>query len=191
MKYSRAILFLGLSALPLAALAQTKDPQAQPKEKERPKHEIGIDAGVYIPTNSTIRGVYGTGLKVGISPVTRIRNDKWHWDGDLGLISDSNNGAKLLIVPVNVCYERAFGPESSENQPFIRFSAGLVYNDHRFDLNGVHVSNKTVGADGAVEVGTVLAKKWRLSARYNLFTKSDDFDFSGLVLTVQYAAFKY
>ncbi len=75
--------------------------------------------------------------------------------------------------------------------PFARLSGGLAYNDHTFDLNGVHYGTKTVGPDAAVEVGTVVATRWRLSARYNVFTKSDGFDFNGFVFTVQYAAFKY
>ncbi len=203
-----SLTILSLAALSLAQ--QTSDQAgthpAQPKPKSDFGHWIGIDAGLYYPTNSVIRDVYGTGVKLGISPVTHIRNDNWHLDGDLSLISDDHNGNKLFILPVNAAFERAFGPEDGASQPFIRISAGAVYNDHTFDVptNEVpgiahpglppatsHFSNKTVGADAAIEVGTVLSRKLRLSARYNLFSKSDGFDFSGFTFSVQYSAFRY
>lgn len=196
---------LGRFALLLAALTcasasfaqgdgqQKTDIHPAPPEKQKKSHSkwMGIEVGAYIPNDSTIRDVYGTGLKVGISPTTRIRHDHWHLDGDFGLIADNHYGNKLLIVTGNAAYERAFGPDSADSQPFVRFSGGLAYNDHSFNIGSAHYSNKTVGPDAAVEVGTMIRGRWRLSARYNLFSKSDDFEFSGITLSLQYWAFKY
>jgi len=184
---------LSLAAISLGQQTndQTGTHPAQPKDNNDHGRWIGIDVGVYYPTDSVIRGVYGTGLKLGISPVTHIRNDNWHLDGDISIIADNHEGNKLFILPVNAAFERSFGPDNADSQPFVRLSAGAVYNDHSFNIGATHYSAKTVGGDAAVEVGTVLSKKLRLSARYNLFTKSDGFEFSGFTFSVQYAAFKY
>lgn len=202
---SLALLSLATLSVAQQTNDQTTTHPAEPKANSNSGRWLGIDVGAYYPTNSTIRGVYGTGIKVGISPVTHIRSDNWHLDGDVSLITDNHNGNKLFILPVNVAYERAFGPDDSDSQPFVRLSVGAVYNDHTFDVDsslvpGIarpaisttsHFSSKTVGADAAIEVGTVLSRKLRLSARYNLFSKSDGFDFSGFTFSVQYAVIRY
>lgn len=197
MKTNRIVLALAIFTLCAVGYAQDNQDQKtnKPANENFGKRWIGVDVGAYIPTNGTIRDVYGTGIKIGLSPVTRIRSDKWHIDGDVNLIADSRSGAKLLLIPVNAALERSFGSEASDTQTFVRFSAGAVYNDHSFDLltgNTItHYGTKTVGADAAVEVGAVMSRRWRLSARYNLFQKSDDFDFSGFTFSIQYAAFKF
>lgn len=202
---SLAILSLTTLSIAQQTSGQASTHPAQPKADSSQGRWLGVDVGAYYPTNAAIRGVYGTGIKLGVSPVTHIRSDNWHLDGDLSLISDNHNGNKLFILPVNAAYERSFGPDGADSQPFVRFSAGVVYNDHTFDIDSAlvpgiarpaisttrHFSSKTVGADGAVEVGTVLSRKLRLSARYNLFSKSDGFDFSGFTFSVQYAAIRY
>jgi hypothetical protein len=175
---------LSFLSFAVASIASANAPADSGDNHARLHPKIAIDIGGYYPNDGDIRDVFGTGIKVGLSPVTHIAN-KWRLAGDLGAIVASKSGNKLFIGDANVALESAFGQEGGA-QPYARISGGLAYNDHSFDLNSVHVSSKNFGPDAAAEVGVTFNNKVRLSARYNVFPNEDGFSFSGFTYSLQY-----
>lgn len=182
---------VAIAVLGTSAFAQNEEN----KEPKKAKFNIGVKGGVYLPSQSVMKDVFGSSIFVfGLSFDDFSRQaDKWRLTLDFDFISGREDGDKFFAAPVMASVGRVFGSPGDDFRPFVRVGAGVAYFDYSItnpDSNE-RFSTKRLGFGGDVEVGFFLNDKFRLSAKYLLFSKADDFDFSGLQITATYNVFKF
>ena len=179
----------GVSALALAcavsALAQ-RDPTRD--------NYLGVEAGVYFPTDPTIRDVFGTSVaKVGFNYGNFGRQaDKWRLTGNFNFISANKDGSRFFLVPVTAAVGRMFGQPGDNSRPYVRVGAGLAYMDYSVEVSSVdrRRARKILPTAGA-EVGVVIGDRLRLAGTYNWFAETDGLDFTGFQLTLGYSLIRF
>jgi hypothetical protein len=165
----------------------------------RPRTWWGIDAGVYIPTSSEIRDAFGDGLfKFGLRPFeNRITRD-WKFTTDITILTARGNGNRLLAVPITFGFTRSFGDPDAPSVPFFQIAAGPAYFDYSIERE-VQVQGPSVqrvkdrkwGSNVNAELGVLFNRRLAVSLRGDWYSETDDFDFSGVSLTLSYAAFRW
>lgn len=182
---------VALAALGTSAFAQNEEK----KEPKKAKFNIGVKGGVYLPSQSLMKDVFGSSIFVfGLSFDDFSRQaDKWRLTLDFDFISGREDDDKFFAAPVTASVGRVFGTPEDDFRPFVRVGAGVAYFDYSITNpdSGERFSTKRLGFGGDVEVGFFINDKFRLSAKYLLFSKTDDFDFSGLQITATYNIFKF
>jgi hypothetical protein len=63
--------------------------------------------------------------------------------------------------------------------------------DYRLFRNSVSYRDSKIGWNANVEVGALLGRKLAITGRYDLYSKSDGFDFSGFSVSVNLALFRW
>lgn len=168
------------------------------------KNWWGLDVGAYFPTSSEIRDVFGDAmLRVGIRPFERRISDKWKFIVDVNALAARKHGSKLFIMPITFGFTRSFGSPDSNSIPFVQVAAGPAYYDYTIyrsteisDMGDKgsdteRISKKRFGANANIEAGILLNHRFAIIARGDFYSKADDFDFSGISLTLSYAAFRW
>lgn len=164
----------------------------------------GVDVGAYFPTQSEIRDAFGdTLMRFGVRPFERRISDKWKFIVDVHALSARKDGNKLFAMPVTFGLTRSFGNPESKAIPFVQVAAGPAYYDYTIyrdvevsaeggkKVERERISKKRFGGNANFEVGMLFDHRFALVARADVYTKSDDFDFSGISLTLSYAAFRW
>lgn len=153
---------------------------------------LGAQVGVYMPTNGAIRDAFGSSvLNFGLGPVGDPRRPgSGSVTPGLEFLTANKNGNRLFIGTFTYGYEKHFGDENAKTVPYARVFAGGAYFDYGITEISGRKSAKRFGATGGAEVGVVLASRLKLSAKYNLFSKQDGFDFNGLTLSATFSVFK-
>jgi len=178
-----------IALVPMAALALAGAAHAQYDKEDL---NFGGSVGFYMPTSSVIKDAFGSSvINYGIGPVGNKRPSSGSVTPSLEILSANKNGNKLFIGTFTYGYEKHLADDRSMTVPYIRVFGGLSYFDYGIDQIGGRQSAKKIGYTTGAEFGLVLASRLRLSARYNFYTKQDDFDFNGLSLTATYALFKF
>jgi len=178
-----------IALVPMAALALAGTAQAQYSKDDL---NFGGSVGFYMPTNSKIKDAFGSSvINYGIGPVGNKRPSSGSVTPSLEILNANKNGNKLFIGTFTYGYEKHLAADNAVTIPYIRVFGGLSYFDYGIDQIGGRQSAKKVGYTTGAEVGLVLANRVRVAARYNFYTKQDDFDFNGLSLTATYALFKF
>jgi len=178
-----------IALVPMAALALAGTANAQYSKDDL---NFGGSVGFYLPTSSTIPDAFGsTVINYGIGPVGNKRPSSGSVTPSLELLSANKNGNKLFIGTFTYGYEKHLADDRSMTIPYIRVFGGLSYFDFGIDTTSGRESAKKVGYTTGAEVGLVLANRVRLAARYNFYTKENDFDFNGVSLSATYALFKF
>ena len=150
-----------------------------------------VGAGVFTPSNSLMRDMFGNQWKFDPDLGTLKVSTDWKIKPGISMVSAHKNGNKFAVIPVTATLEKGFADEDSNFIPYVKIGAGPTYNDYSFDTGGVHYAAKRISWGGSLEVGVVLNSKWRLSAKYNAFSKVDGFDFSGTTLSAQYSVYSF
>jgi hypothetical protein len=177
-----------IALVPMATLALAGAAHAQYNQQDL---NFGGSVGFYMPTNSVIKDAFGKSvINYGIGPVGTNRPTSGSISPSLQFISANKNGNKLFIGTFTYGYEKHLADDKSMTVPYIRGFGGLSYFDFGIGPTATRVSDKKFGYTGGAEVGLVFARRIRLSAQYNFFSKVDGFDFNGLTLSATYALFK-
>lgn len=170
----------------LAAMALAGHAQAQ----QVPDIYLGVSAGTYMPTNSTIRRAFGDNVfNYGISPMG-AQAASGSSAPSIEFQSANNNGNRLFIGSLTYGYQKLFGDTSAVVVPYGRVFVGGTYFDYGIDQPGGRQSGKKFGTTGGAELGIVISNRLRLSAKYNFYSKVDGFDFQGLTLSATVSLFK-
>lgn len=194
----KVLLSCGLLSV-LGAYAGATDTQ-----DERAKRWWGVDVGVFHPTSSEIRDAFDENMfRIGFRPFTSHISDKWKFIVDVTVISANLHGNKLFALPITGGFTRSFADEEENTVPFVQVGVGPAYYDYSITRPGAEdvrptgtagdrrFSTKRVGGNANIELGVVLNKRFAIVGRYDYFTKTDDFDFSGASLTISYAVAKW
>jgi hypothetical protein len=154
---------------------------------------VGVEAGAYFPTNGVIKDVFGATLpRIGINFINNDQPDKMKPSFNFSVIGANKNGNRFLAIPLTVGLGRQYGQPGASTRPYWRAGAGVAYLDYSIDPTGggTAISARKVGFTGVGEVGVLLSDRIRLSASYNYFAKSDDFDFSGWDIKLSFLLWK-
>jgi hypothetical protein len=165
--------------------------------QDREKPWWGLDLGVFRPTSGEISDKFGDNLfRVGFRPFTNRISEKWKLIYDFSVITASDDGERMLVIPLTVGFTRSFGDPEGDMIPFVQFGAGPAYYDYsltRTTLGPVTERFKTrrVGANANLELGVLISKRFALVGRGDWFTEADGFDFSGISLTLSWAILRF
>lgn len=165
--------------------------------QDREKPWWGLDLGVFRPTSGEISDKFGENLfRIGFRPFTNRISEKWRLIYDFSVISASDSGERMLLIPLTVGFTRSFGDPEGDMIPFIQFGAGPAYLDYnltRTTAGPVTERFKTsrVGGNANLELGVLISKRFALVGRGDWFTDADGFDFSGISLTLSWAILRF
>lgn len=152
----------------------------------------GAEIGAFLPTDSTIRDLLGgTWLSYGIKPVSIKVREGVRLDTDLAVTTRQKNGNKAALVRGTVGFLQQFGDSESSTVPYVAARIGPTYFDYSITQGSVYKSSKRIGWGGNLEIGVLLSKRLRVSARYDILSEVDGFNFNGFSfgLTYQVARF--
>lgn len=156
---------------------------------------LGGKVGLYMPSDGEMRDIFGSSIVVfGVSVDDFSKQaDKWRLTADFDFISGSDGSDKFFAAPVTASVGRVFGSPNDQARPFVRFGVGAAYFDYSITRpsTGERFSSKRIGFGADAEVGLFLGDRIRIAAKYVMFSKVDDFDFSGLQLTATYNVLKF
>jgi hypothetical protein len=194
--------FFGISTL--AASAEVVRPSESPwnievrafqkDEKKKEKPLWGINLGAYFPVDSDISDLFGNALpRFGFSPVDRKFDKKFDIVTDVNILFANSDEARLFVLPVTVGV--VFGTGDQKSKGFVAVNAGPAYYDYvLFRFNGTGFDRfdaRKIGWNANVEVGLLLNNRFSITGRYDWFNKSDDFDFSGFSLNLNYTFIRW
>jgi hypothetical protein len=186
--------WLGLAAaLTMGTMALAQDGKSKPW--------WGVDVGFYHPTSNEISDRFGDTLfRLGIRPFEdRITKD-WKFAVDFTVLTARKRGDRLLAIPLTFGFTRSFGNPEGSAIPFVQFGVGPAFYDYSItrdapvETNGTtteRVKDSRWGGNANIEVGVMFNRRFSVSVRGDWYTKTDDFDFSGVSLSLSYAAFKW
>ncbi len=162
-------------------------PTAQNRGRHFPK--IGVNVGVYIPTDARTRNRFGNawtsvGLGIGSADAPPSAG---RFTLDFGLTAENSGNNYAYIVPVGIAYRRAFSAPSVASRriyiPYYGVSLDAVGVDLKSPQDNVHPGVEVTGG-GSITLGTTVGRSAFIEARYSEVAKVKGFDLSGVDLTV-------
>ncbi|MFQ3586309.1 MAG: hypothetical protein SNJ74_07540 [Fimbriimonadaceae bacterium] len=183
----------------LAGGAVAQDaPNASQEAQPRRGSWWAIDGGAFIPSSGEIRDRFGdTLLRIGARPFEAKIRDNWTFTTDITVLSARGKGSKLFALPVTAGVTRAFARKEDDFVPIVTIATGPAYYDYsilRADpvqpvLN--RISTKRVGWNAHVETAFIVNQRLAIALRYDWYSKTDGFDFSGLSVGLSYAVARF
>lgn len=142
---------------------------------------IGIDGGVFLPSDSTVRNVFGDSwARIGLTPISFQTDQRWRFTFDVGFLNASSFGNDATLIPVTFGVTRAF-PDKSEIVPYVAVRVGPCFADVNSPFLGIDESE--VVMDVNVSLGITVRKTFYLEVRYDWMSEVAGLDFSGLFIS--------
>lgn len=157
-----------------------------------------IDGGVFFPSSSEIRDRFGdTLVRVGVRPFEAKIRENWTFTTDVTVLSARGGFSRLFALPVTAGFTRAFARKEEDIVPVVTVATGPAYYDYsilRADpvlpvLN--RVSTRRLGWNAHVETAFIVNQRLAVALRYDWYSKTDDFDFSGFSVGLSYAVARF
>lgn len=153
---------------------------------------LGVQGSVYFPNSGEIRSIFGKQIaSFGISFGDRATPGHNKITTDFGLITANKNGQRFLLIPFTVGYESVLGDDRQSTLPYYRVGVGVSYYDYSLNRLGSNFTTHRLAPAGVAEIGIVIDKRLRVSAKYNVFSKSNAFDFNGFSLGATFTVVKF
>lgn len=143
---------------------------------------VGVDVGVYLPSDSTVRNVFGDAwFRVGLTPISLQAPGEWRFTFDVAILDSGTAANRALLVPVTFGATRSFGDPEANARPYIALRGGPFYGDVNSPLLGV---NKTgFGFDANAALGVAFGGRFYIEARYDYMSDFGGLKFSGFFLS--------
>jgi hypothetical protein len=152
----------------------------------------GFDVGFFRPNSSEIRNAFDDYMiRFGFRPFEDRISEKWRVIFDFTVLAADRNDNRLLAIPVTVGVTRSLGSPESDLIPFVQAGIGPAYYDYSIVRGTERISTKRVGGNANLELGVLMSRRLAIVGRADFYTETDDFDFSGVSLTVSWAAFRW
>lgn len=188
----RALPLLALSLSAVFAAAQDGQ-NVDPFEVAKTDNYIGVTVGTFLPFDSDVRDAFGTApISYGIALAQPYRTARRGLRFDvtsLGLNSDGNN---FFLLGGTVGYEVQALQQGNRPTAFARVGVGPAYYHYDVDRGGVQndANGDRISFIGTAEIGYTFANRFILSGRYLATPDLDGLNFSGVQISLTYAAFK-
>jgi hypothetical protein len=172
-----------LAAGPLAIAASHALAQGTPL--------YGISVGGYFPTDGEIRDLVGKSfLQLGFSPNVGVSKEKFSLRPELVYIGGSGHGNRFSIFAIPITAVMPLSLTDQKTTPYIAAGAGLTYFDYDITRPGpTNFRRSGVGAITHFEAGMVFGDRVKLSARYNILSGSQGFNFNGIQVGISWQFF--
>lgn len=149
--------------------------------------QISVSAGTYMPTNATIKGIFGSSsFAWGFGLGSADRTHRGGMGFDLAGISLSATNNRFFSVGATYGYEVQSG-QGTSTMTFARVGTGIGYYSYDMNIGLNNFKDNTFKQFTCAEVGAVLSKRVTVSAQYLLMPKLQGLDFSGLRLQAMYS----
>ncbi len=149
---------------------------------------VGLDVGVYLPTDSTVRNTFGKSWwRVGLTPLSFQDPGMWRFTLDIGVIGNQTTLGRALLIPVTVGATRSFESPGG-GKPYVAVRAGGYYGDVFSPPLGINSSR--IGFNGNVAVGVSFQDTFYIEARYDVFSEFRGLDFNGFFLSAGVKVFQ-
>src|SRR5579871_2630272 len=110
--------------------------------QQQPSVAIGISAGDYFLTDSTIKKAMGDSIfTVGLTPLVFGMPKANTLIPGFNIIGADKNGSNFLLIPVTLGYEWQFADAKSSTIPFARVDAGASYFNYSIEQSGAPTIN--------------------------------------------------
>jgi hypothetical protein len=170
----------------IGAAALAVAPAQAQEQKKSGRLVFGPQVGFYSPTSEAARSRFGgswTNIGLGIGDVAAPKS-KGELNFDLNLISSRSSDAEVLLAPVGIVYRRGTS-ENKKVRPYFGASANLLVTNFRSNylIDNIPSAWRT-GVGGSLFGGVSLGNRFYIEGRYYSFSKVQNFDFSGLNLSL-------
>jgi len=119
-------------------------------------------------------------LQFGFSPSVGVNSAKFSVRPELSFLGGSGNGNRFSIFAIPITAVMPLG-SSGGTTPYIAIGAGPTYYDYNITRPGpTNFRGRGVGFISHAEAGMVFGDRMRLSARYNMLSEKDGFNFNGI-----------
>lgn len=155
----------------------------------------GLHAGVFLPSDRTVREIFGdTWASVGIQPISFGNAKRWRLTGGVTVLTASNDGNRLLAIPATVGATMEFD-QGNGQVPFVALAGGPTYYDYSIvRLEGgtpERFATRRIGWNANVRAGITFHKRLQVQARYDVYSETDGFRFDGLTLSVAFQVARF
>lgn len=176
MMLSRTLVSLAVASAVFTAL---------PAAAQRNGTPFGISLGAYFPTDQFIRDSFGsTWFSIGIQP---LKFDQGRLiSTDLAITTRTGSGNKVALVRPTIGFSKAFGDAEASSRPYAAIRVGPMYADYSITRGAQRFSHKRIGLTGNAEIGMLFRSQLSVSARYDVMSRFDGFNFNGFSLNVSY-----
>lgn len=153
---------------------------------------LGISVGFYLPADSEIRDLVGKSFfQFGFSPGVGIQKEKFSIRPELSFLGGSGNGNRFNIIAVPITATMPLGQPGQKSMPYLAAGFGPTYYDYNITRTGpINFRDTGIGTIAHVEAGLVLGESMRLSARYNMLSEKDGFNFNGVQISLSWQFFR-
>lgn len=167
-------------------ISSTSDTDTEQHKSHR--FHLGPEVGVYLPTNSRTRDRFGdTWLSVGLGLGSiHTVSSKGQLGFDLSINYQSHNDNQVLLIPVGLGYRVALTQDpDARTIPYAGVTGDVYLADVNSPVDNIR-SGIHAGGGGSVLLGVNFGETGNLEARYQVVSKIQTFDFSGLSLRAGY-----
>jgi len=157
-------------------------------EPEERKIRISVEYSPFLPGDADARSDFGTIWgSFGIGLFRPERPEKWVFDWDLTVLSQSGE-SEVLLIPLTVGAQRGLGKDP-DVQPYVALRAGPYYGSIEDNLKGP--DDTQIGANANLSAGVVLKRRYLLEARYDWFSTLAGNNLSGFTVTLGVKIFEF
>ena len=152
---------------------------------------IGVDFGVFFPTDSTVKSVFGSNwYRVGITPISLQKDERWRFTFDVAVLSQTRFGEKARLTPVTFGFTRSFGKGKTQGaRPYVALRAGPYWGSVKSVLLGIDKNQVGLDINGAV--GLTFNNAFYIEARYDYMSDFSGINFSGFFLSAGVKLFEF
>jgi hypothetical protein len=155
-------------------------------QKKSNRLGIGVSFGAFFPTDKrVIEATSSSTYSFGLSPTNIYYKDGLNSTFDVQILSNNLRGSKYFVLIPSYGYVKTFGDKDKVSgvKPFAALRVGPAYSDFSM-VSGVNTKSrgKQLGFNANAELGVFMSETVRLSARYDVFSKTKQYKWDGLSL---------
>lgn len=155
---------------------------------------IGPEFGFFIPTDSKLRDALGSQwFSIGLSTSREGELLRNRLGSNTNFISQSRNGNKVFIGSYSIGLFAPIGDgrPGGGTRLYWAARAGVSYIDYAIGAGAARESGKRIGYNANAEIGILFTDRLALSARYDVNSRHDGFNFDGLSLQLRYGIARF
>lgn len=157
------------------------------KKEYRPHLGYGLAIGLYNPTSSEVRGLFGDNrIRFGLRPFPLEIPKRWRINFDLSYYSMDNGTDDVRLIPITVGVLKGVG-ERKQAKTYMAINAGPYYGKLNAPSIMTHERAWRLGANATI--GVLFRDKLSIEARYEWLEELGGLDFSAFTISVAYKIF--